>query len=497
MLVEYDKYAAFLTVIIGTLTIYSIDYMASEMVESAVMLRNKLIGTRQFYSSVFAVALPILVQNVITTFVNLLDNIMVGRTGTEPMSGVAISNQLLFVVNLGLFGMISGIGIFTAQFHGKGDRDGVRKTFRIKLVCAAVFITASILLLSFFGDKLIWLYLHEGEADLDLNTVFEYGRHYLSVVMIGLPFFGLSQVYAGTLRETGEGKVPMTAGITAVFMNLILNYILIYGKLGFPAMGVIGAAVATDISRLAEASINMVWAHAHKDKAVFAGAVFAKQHISSEMLGKVLFTAAPLFFNEFLWSAGQTVLNQLYSQKGIEVVPAINISGAAINLFMTFYLAMGNALSIVVGHALGRDAKEEAIDTDRKIIFLTAVSTLAIGVITFLSADLIADIYNTTEGVKALAATFIRISAVMMPIDATVICYYFTLRCGGKTLITFLFDSCFSWVVSIPLAWCILRFTGLSIIGMYACIVGANLIKLVIGAILVSKKLWVNNLVND
>ena len=137
------------------------------------------------------------------------------------------------------------------------------------------------------------------------------------------------------------------------------------------------------------------------------------------------------------------------------------------------------------------------MDIDRKIIFITTASTFVIAVMTFASAGAIANIYNTTEGVKALAATFIRISAVMMPIDAAVICCYFTLRCGGKTLVTFLFDSCFSWVVSIPIAWSILHYTDLDIVRMYTAVVAANVLKLVIGLIFVSKKLWVNSLVED
>ena len=281
------------------------------MVESAVMNKSKLIGDRQFYRRFFSIALPILVQNVITTFVNLLDNIMVGQTGTEPMSGVAIVNQLLFVVNLGLFGMISGIGIFTAQYHGKGDEDGVRKTVRIKLISMAVFIGISAAVLIFYGEDLIWLYLHEGEAGLDLGATFGYAKGYLAYILAGIPFFGLSQVYSGTLRETGEAKIPMIAGITAVFMNLILNYILIYGKLGLPALGVIGAAIATNISRVAEFLINAIWSHTHKERAAFVKGILGKLNISGAMIKSVLITAAPLFFNEFLWSAGQTILNQI------------------------------------------------------------------------------------------------------------------------------------------------------------------------------------------
>ena len=337
------------------------------MVKSVNMQKHKLIGTKEFYSRVFAISLPILIQNVISTFVNLLDNIMVGQTGTEPMSGVAIVNQLLFVVNLGLFGLVSGIGIFTSQYHGKGDAEGVRKTFRIKLVSAAVFIGIAMTVLLLKGEDLIWRYLHEGESGVDLAVTFGYAKAYLSRILWGVPFFALTQVYAGTLRETDQGKVPMTAGITAVFMNLVLNYILIYGKLGLPAMGVLGAALATNISRVAEFLICSLWAHSHKDKALFTEQMFGRLGIAPAMLRTVLLTAAPLFINEFLWSAGQAVLNQIMSQKGIEVVPAINISGAAMNLFMTFYLAMGNALAIIVGHSLGKGDAEEAVDTDNKI----------------------------------------------------------------------------------------------------------------------------------
>ena len=459
--------------------------------------REKFIGSKDFYARVFAVALPIMVQNVITTFVNLLDNIMVGQTGTEPMSGVAIVNQLLFVVNLGLFGMVAGIGIFTAQYHGKGDETGERKTFRIKLLCVTVFITIAIFVLLSFGDRLIWLYLHEGESGLDLNMTFEYAKSYLSVIVIGLPFFGLSQAYASTLRETGHAKPPMRAGIIAVFLNLVLNYILIYGKLGFPALGVIGAAIATNISRAAECLMNMIWAHSHKELAPFTKDMFSRLDIKGEMLKQVFLTAAPLFANEILWSSSQTVLNQIMSQRGIEVVPSVNISSTAINLFLTLYMAMGNSLGIIVGHALGKGDMEEAVDTDRKIIALISGMTMILAVITFISAPAIANIYNTTDQVKHLATTFIRISAVLMPMDATVTGCYFTMRCGGKTMLTFLFDCCYAWAITIPIAFALLKLTDLNIIYMYAIIFGSNIIKFVIGVTLVKKRVWVNNLVGE
>ena len=175
---------------------------------------------------------PILIQNVITNFVSLLDNVMVGQVGTEPMSGVAIVNQLLFVFNLCIFGGLAGAGIFTAQFYGKGDEEGVRHTMRIKLCFARWRCWFGCGCCCSFGEALISLFLHEGKEGLDLAATLRYGKSYLAVMLLQIPPFALTQVYASTLRETGETLLPMKAGIAAVLVNLVFNYILIFGKLG-------------------------------------------------------------------------------------------------------------------------------------------------------------------------------------------------------------------------------------------------------------------------
>ena len=216
---------------------------------SEKLLMRKFVGDKAFYKRLFAVMIPVLIQNIITNFVSLLDNIMVGQVGTEPMSGVAIVNQLLFVFNLCIFATSSSAGIFTAQFFGKGDNDGIRKTFRLKLwFVLGVFAAALIVLLS-FGEVFIGLFLTEGEENLSLNATMSYAKDYLAVMYWGLLPFAISQAYGSTLRETGQTVVPMRAGIAAVFVNLVFNYILIFGKLGAPALGVTGAAIATVISR--------------------------------------------------------------------------------------------------------------------------------------------------------------------------------------------------------------------------------------------------------
>ena len=213
------------------------------------MKLNRFIGDRAFYSKLFAIMLPILVQNIITNFVNLLDNVMVGQVGTEPMSGVAIVNQLLFVFNLCIFGGIAGAGIFTAQFYGSSDKKGMADSVRAKLYIALFALTTFMALFIFFGEELIMQFIHEGEEGLDMAATLDYGKRYLRVMLWQMPAFALMQSYAGSLRETGETVLPMKAGIAAVLTNLVGNYILIFGKFGFPALGVEGAAIATVISK--------------------------------------------------------------------------------------------------------------------------------------------------------------------------------------------------------------------------------------------------------
>ena len=456
---------------------------------------HSYIGDRAFYRRLSAVMVPILIQQLITNFVSLLDNLMVGQVGTEPMSGVAIVNQLLFVYNLCIFGGLAGAGIFTAQFYGKGDQEGLRSTVRFKLWFALLAVLTCLGVFLLFGDKLITLFLHPGEEDLDLAATLRYAKEYMAVMLIQTAPFALSQVYSGTLRETGETLLPMRAGIIAVFVNLVFNYILIFGKLGAPALGVVGAGVATVLSRFVELAIILVWTHSHPERCPFAVGLYRSLRVPSALFRRILVLGTPLLLNEFLWSGGMTVLNQCYSLRGLEVVSAFNISNTVGNLFFCAFIAMGNAISIIVGQLLGAGELESAVDEDRKLIAFSLALSVGIGLLMALVSPFIPQIYNTTDTVKALAVKLLLVYAAMMPLFSYTNSCYFTLRSGGKTLIPFAFDSLFVWVFSIPVAFYLSRGTDMGIVLMYAIVELLNLVKCVIGAVLVRRRRWVVNLV--
>ena len=414
-------------------------------------LRKKYIGNAAFYKMALAVAIPIMIQNGITNFVSLLDNIMVGRVGTEQMTGVAIVNQLIFVFNLAIFGAVSGAGIFGAQYYGKGDWDGVRQTFRFKLlVCMALTVLGACIFL-LFGEDLILLYLKGDGSPEQIAASLGYAKEYLLIMLVGFIPFTLAQCYSGTLRETGQTVVPMVAGVVSVVVNLCFNTLLIFGYLGFPRLGASGAAIA-------------------------------KKSI-------------PLLLNETLWAAGMALLAQCYSVRGYDVVSAYNICSTVSNVFNVAFMAMGNAVGILVGQLLGAGKMEEAVDTDRKLITFSVVICIVLGGLMSLVAHLFPQIYNTSDSIRDLAASFIRICALCMPINALANACYFTLRSGGKTFVTFLFDSFYVCVLTVPMAFVLSRFTGLPIVPLFLCCQLADIGKCVVGLIMIRRGVWIQNIV--
>ena len=458
------------------------------------MFRN-FIGDRAFYRRVIAIALPIIIQNGIANFVSLLDNIMVGQVGQIPMSGVAIVNQLLFVFNLCIFGATSGAGIFTAQFHGSGDRDGVQYTFRFKLMAGALLSAVGIGIFLLSGDPLIRMYLTGEGNQADAAGILRYGQDYLLVMLWGLPAFAFSNAYAGTLRESGETMVPMLASTTAVFVNLALNWILIFGHFGFAAMGVVGAAIATVISRYVELAIVVLWTHSHQEKMPFIRGAYRSLYIPAALFWRIVWKGMPLLINEALWSTGMTTLNQCYSTRGLDVVPALNISSTIYNLSGVVYMALGNAVGIIVGQMLGAGEKEAPVrDTGRKLHFASVVSCIFFGGLMAAISGLFPRLYNATDEVRTLATQLICISALMLPFNGYTNAAYFTLRSGGQTLVTFLFDSCFVWGFCVPLAFLLSRFTGISILPLYFICCATDILKTALGAYMLRQGKWIQNL---
>lgn len=456
---------------------------------------KRYIGDKAFYARALKIAVPMIIQNGITNFVSLLDNIMVGQVGTMPMSGVSVVNGLLFVFNLCIFGACSGAGIFTAQFHGSADEEGIRHTFRFKILICLILSAAGIGIFLGAGTPLIRLYL-QGEGDAaDAAAVLEHGLDYLKVMLVGLLPFAICNAYSSTLRETGQTTIPMLGGIAAVLVNLVLNYVLIFGHFGAPAMGVQGAALATVISRFVELIIVGGWVHRHADRNPYIRGVYRSVHIPAALLKSIVIKGMPLLINEFFWASGMAILNQCYSTCGLDVVPAMNIATTINNLGSVFYLSLGNAVGIIMGQLLGAGTSEKDVrDTNRKLMAASVTVGFVMSLVMMSISGIFPGIYNTTDSVRHLATQLIRVAAFMMPFNAFTNATYFTLRSGGQTVVTFLFDSCFVWCCLIPVAFCLSRFTAVTILPLYMICAGMDVFKCALGGWMLKKGAWIQNL---
>ena len=458
---------------------------------------SRFIGDKAFYKSVLVLLIPIIIQQFITSFVSLLDNIMVGSLGTEAISAASIANQVMMVFSLAIFGGMSGASIFGAQFFGKGDMDGMRHTFRVKIYFGVLCSAAAILVYLLFGESFISSFLKGESNGGDLDLTLRSGCNYLYIMLWGLPPFALVQVYAGTLRESGETRAPMFAGICAILTNLFGNWVLIFGHLGAPALGVEGAAIATVISRYTELAIVAVHAHRHTDKYIFLKGVYKSPYVPGRLVGRIVRTAAPLLINEILWSLGMTFINQFYSSRGLNAVAALNINGTAFNLFCVIMFAMGSAVSIMVGQRLGAGKIEEARDVDRKLIFLTEVIHVIMGLAMILAAPLIPRLYNVSDEVRDLTRQLLIVVGMSLPIHSFAHVAYFTIRSGGRTVITFFFDAVYTWCVTVALAFCLTRFTDWPIVKIYFCVMFIDILKVIIGVLMIRSDFWARNVVND
>lgn len=449
---------------------------------------------KEIYRRAFTLALPMMLQNAITNAVALVDNIMVGNFGTESITAVSIIGQFLFVFQLGVFGAISGPGIYGAQFFGKNNMEGVKNSFRMKLWLSFGFLLLSGIILFEGAEPLIEIYMKGGSDTINQSLVIAEGTLYLKWIMISFVPFIVSQAYASTMREIGDSMIPMIAGFGAVLVDVIGNYVLIYGKCGFPVLGVQGAAIATIVARVVEALMVILFAHLgkrHKD--VFNG-IYDKIFIPRKLAMQMIQRGIPIFFNEFLWAGAMVSLAQCYSSRGLEVVASLNMCVTLCNLFAVVYTNLGMAVGILIGQLLGKGSFQEA----RKHAFIladfSAKLCIVLLVIVVGLAFIFPSCYQVSDKIKEYAKWLIIITAFSFPVEGILNAFYFTIRAGGRTGITFLFDSVFSWGICYVAAFALCRYTSLSIFMIFAIIKGLDMGKAMIGYILLGSDIWLQNL---
>lgn len=423
---------------------------------------------------------------------------MVGQTGTFAMSGVSVANQLIGIFNLAVFGLISSASIFGAQFAGKEDYKNVKSCIYYNLFTGLIVSLVSISIFLIFGPNLLSLFMNKDtDSHENILKTIGYGLSYLRIMTIGFIPFAFSQGFSSSMRINGETKLPMFVSIVTVLVNFVFNWILIFGKLGFPALGPSGAAIATVISRFLELSLFIFFANKNKHRFKFYENFISDFHIDKKLFKEITKGGIPLMTNEVLYYLGLAAITQSYSLRGIESLASYNISSTIMGLFIVFHLSMGDCISIVVGRLLGANKIQEAIDTDRKLIVFDFMVAFCVGVVLFILAPNFPKFYNTSEAVKVTATNMLRVGGACLWIGSLYNASYYTLRSGGKTIITLLFDSVGTVFVTYPVSYLLAHYTNLSIVHMYLIICFVDLYKVILGLTLVKKGIWVKNLADN
>lgn len=449
---------------------------------------NKFKFDYKFIKVVVAIAIPLLLQQLITTSVNLIDNLMVGQLGDAAVGGVAAVNRFYVIATYGTNGFVNAAAIFIAQFYGARNNQKMQETFRFMLVFSLGIIFAFFLIGFFVPDMIIGFFTKE-QAVIDIAV------SYMRIASLSFVPMGLTLAIAASMRSIGEMRLPLIASAVAVITNTSLNYCLIFGNFGFPKMGVQGAAIATTIARTLEVIIILCFLK--RGNFAFKTKLTDIFKIPGNLAKAIVLKGIPLAANEILWSMGMATLFKLYSTRGMQVMSGYAVAQTISDIFFVLFSGMAAASTVLISQPLGANKLEEGRSNAYKLIGFCVILSMIFGVLMFSCGNLISELYsNITEDAKNVAQTVIRIQSLLFWVYMITTQNYFILRSGGDMKNTFIMDSCFMWLINIPLVASFTYFTDLSYLGLFLVGQTTDLVKLVFSYYLVSKESWVRNITN-
>lgn len=399
----------------------------------------------EFYKLLFTISIPIIIQNLISSSLNLVDNVMIGQLGETFIAATGLANQIYFIMTLILFGGNSGISIYIAQYWGKKETEKIKSVLSIGLIFA---ISVSFL---FFIGGFVFPEQILGLMSKDSEVV-KYGSDYMKIVSLSYVITAIGFAFGFSSRSVGHPKLPMKASIISLGINTVLNYILIFGHLGFEPMGIKGAAIATVIARVVE--IIIILTGIYKTIPVLALSIKDFFKIRLDIAKQVGKTALPVIINEGFWSLGMTAYALVYARIGTEAVAAVMITNTVNNIFMVVGFGLGNASSVMLGNTLGAGEISKAIDYNKKFLTLSIFVGVIVGVLIVILAPLIVtNLYNLTPESYEITIATLKILAFFMAFKFyNTIMVIGTLRSGGDTLYSMIMELTSVWLVGVPMA---------------------------------------------
>lgn len=444
-----------------------------------------LLNDRQFMKKVLFIAIPIMLQQMLTSSVNLLDNLMVGQLGDYAISGVAAANRFFSVGTFGMMGIITASSIFIAQYYGAKQHEHIQQSFRYSIVASLLVIMPFVLAGLLIPAQVAGFFNPDPQlADLV--------SRYMPLAALTFVPQALSLSVGSAMRSLGNTKLPLYSSVIALFANAFLNYVFIFGHFGFPELGVLGAALGTLIARFIELGFLLLMLK--NNDFAFKTRIVDMFKIEKHVIKTITLRGVPLVINEILWAGGHAVLFKFYATRGTFVMSAMAILQTTSDLFFVLFAGMASATTIMVAQPLGSNKLDLAKENAWKMFAFATLLSLFFALGLFGASFIVPGLYNISDDIHHLATTMIRIQAGFFWIYMLNAQSYFTLRAGGDMMNTLILDAGFMWCVNIVVVGSLAYFTNVSIFVLFIAGQLTDIIKLMISLRFVKQERWVKNL---
>ncbi|WP_308576408.1 MATE family efflux transporter [uncultured Fusobacterium sp.] len=444
---------------------------------------------KKFIKTLMLLAIPIILQSLVTASLNLLDNLMIGSLGENEIAAVGISNQFYMLYYYTIMGITLGAGIFMSQFWGKKDVTSIHKFLGISLVVGMISTIFFAILAFFFPEMIMKIFIDE-------SIVIEQGVAYLKMVALSYIFTTISLAYAAALRSIGQTKIPMYGSLVGLIFNGILNYIFIFGKFGAPVMGVAGAALGTTVSRFME--LAFILFIIYKNKNVVAGKISQLLDFNFDLVKRYFITATPVVFNDVMWIAGITAYFIAYSKLGINATATMQIANTINNVFNIFGIGIASASAILIGNKIGAGKEEDAKEDAIKISVFGVLIGIIIGIFFFFLSPFIAMLFKITPETYENLIFVLKVMAIILPLRFFGITQIIgVLRGGGDVMYAIITELVAVWLIGVPLSFIGAVYFNLPITIVYILVCLEEPFKAIATYPRLRSGKWIKNLVKN
>ena len=433
-----------------------------------------------FFTSLVAIAMPISLQALLQNLVNMLDTVMIGRIGSVEIAAVGLGNQIFFILNMILFGITSGGAVFIAQFWGRKDLGGIRKSLGLMTIIAVVVAIIFTVLGLFIPNQLISLYSPDPE-------VIQVGGTYLRYVCLSYVPTAISFSITLAMRSTERVKLPLVCTSISLVTNIIANYFLIF----VAGLGVKGAAIATIISRIIELVILLVWSNFHNYE--ICGRIKELLNFNKSFVCKFIMIAFPVIINETFWGLGTSVYNGIFAHAGTNAFTAYNITGTISQLTWVFCMGFGNGIGVLIGKKIGEKKIDEAKAYASRSLWFMPLIGICVGILLLPLSKLLPFFFNVEPEIIKTATSILMILIFMYPFNSFCMNWIVGVcRAGGDTVFSAVAEIVVLWCVSIPLGYVAAFVFHLSAPMIYLFFCSESIVKAIIGAIRVKSGKWLH-----